>query len=186
VLDTDHCMLYELFSAFPQGDGSWRAANGAVHDLSSNTLRPDRWTSADAAGLPILPGLVRYEEVAAGTIDHAIRFTAPQTQRAYVWPARHFASSITDPSVPPMGQRFRLKATYDASGFPSETRVILEAMKRYGIILADNGAPWYISGAPDERWNNQVLHELHDLPGSAFEAVEVSSLMVDPDSGAVR
>ena len=186
VLDTDHCMLYELFSAFPQGDGSWRAANGAVHDLRSNTLRPDGWTSADAAGLPILPGLVRYEEVAAGSIDHAIRFTAPRTQRAYVWPARHFASSITDPSVPPMGQRFRLKASYDASGFSTETRVILEAMKRYGIILADNGAPWYISGAPDERWSNQVLHELHDLTGSAFEAVDVSSLMVDPDSGAVR
>lgn len=186
VLDTDHCMLYELFSAWPQGDGSWRAANGAVYDLTSNALRPDTWTSADAAGLPILPGLVRYDEVAAGGIEHAIRFTASRTQKAHVWPARHDASSTTDPNVPPMGQRFRLKADFDTTGFSAETRVILEAMQTYGIILADNGAPWYISGAPDERWNNSILHELHDLPGSAFEAVDVSSLMLHPDSGAVR
>ena len=186
VLDTDHCMLYELFSAWPQGDGSWRAASGAVYDLTSNTLRPDTWTSADAAGLPILPGLVRYDEVAAGRIEHAIRFTAARTQKAHVWPARHNASNITDPNVPPMGQRFRLKADFDMTGFSAETRVILEAMQTYGIILADNGAPWYISGAPDERWDNSVLHELHDLPGSAFEAVDVSSLMLHPDSGAVR
>jgi hypothetical protein len=186
VLDTDHCMLYELFYAWPESDGSWRAANGAVYDLTSNSLRPDTWTSADAAGLPILPGLVRYDEVAAGRIEHAIRFTASRTQKAHVWPARHNASSITDPNVPPMGQRFRLKADFDMTGFSAETRVILEAMQTYGIILADNGAPWYISGAPDERWDNSVLHELHDLPGSAFEAVDVSSLMLHPDSGAVR
>ncbi|MCI0544539.1 MAG: hypothetical protein L0Z49_08880 [Actinobacteria bacterium] len=183
VVDTADCVLYELFYAFPNGDGTWRAANGARHDLDSNALRPAGWTSADAAGLPIYPGLVRYEEVASGVIRHAIRFTAPQTKSAYVWPARHEASSITDPSYPPMGQRFRLKASFDISGFSWQTQVILQAMKIYGIILADNGSPWYISGAPDPRWDNDVLHELHQVEGSDFEAVDVSTLVVDPDSG---
>jgi hypothetical protein len=183
VLDRSACRLYELFSAFPQSNGSWRAASGAAYDLRSNNLRPAGWTSADAAGLPIFPGLVRWEEVASGKISHAIRFTAPNTQRAYVWPARHFASNSTNLNLPPMGQRFRLKAGFDISGFSPEVRVILTAMKQYGIILADNGSPWYISGAPDARWNNSVLHQLHQVPGSAFEAVIVDSLQVNPNSG---
>jgi len=148
-------------------------------------LRPDGWTSADAAGLPILPGLVHYDEVAAGEIRHAIRFTAPQTQAAYVWPATHFASDLTGAEYPPMGQRFRLKAGFDLSGFSTKVKVILRAMKTYGIILADNGSPWFISGAPDERWDNDVLRELRRVSGSDFEAVNVSSLMVDPSSGQV-
>lgn len=131
VVDTDDCMLYELFSAYPAGGGTWEAANGATYDMTSNTLRPAGWTSADAAGLPIYPGLIRYEEVQAGEINHAIRFTAPSTQKAYVWPARHFASNITDPTYPPMGQRFRLRASFDISSFSSDARVILQAMNRY-------------------------------------------------------
>ncbi len=182
VVDTDNCVLYETFSSFPNGDGSWDAANGAVFDLRSNNLRPDTWTSADAAGLPIYPGLVRYDEVAAGTIEHAIRFTAAQTQSAYVWPARHEASSITDLNVPPMGQRFRMRADFDISGFDPQIQVILTAFKEYGLILADNGSDWFISGAPDERWDNDLLNELKTIPGSAFEAVDVSGLIVDPDS----
>jgi hypothetical protein len=185
VLDIGTCMLYEMFNAFPNGDGTWRASNGAKFDLRSNVLRPAGWTSADAAGLPIYPGLVRYEELATGTISHAIRFTAPQTQNAYVWPARHEASSITDPSYPPMGQRFRLKASFDTSGFSWENQVILEAMKTYGIILADNGSPWYLSGAPNPNWDNTDLHQLDALQGSDFEAVNLSSLMIDPNSGSV-
>jgi hypothetical protein len=185
VVDQADCMLYELFYAFPNGDGSWRAANGARYDMRSNALRPAGWTSADAAGLPIYAGLVRYDEVASGVIRHAIRFTAPQTQAAYVWPARHEASSITDPTYPAMGQRFRLKASFDTTGMSWQARVIAEAMKTYGIILADNGSPWYISGAPDERWDNDVLHELDVIEGSDFEAVNVSSLMADPNSGRV-
>jgi hypothetical protein len=185
VVDVADCVLYELYRAFPNGDGSWRAANGARYDLRSNALRPVGWTSADAAGLPIQAGLVRYDEVASGVIRHAIRFTAPDTRSAFTWPARHEASDITDPSYPPMGQRFRLQASFDTSGLSPQARVIAEAMKTYGIILADNGSPWYISGAPDERWDNDVLHELDVIAGSDFEAVDVSSLMADPDSGRV-
>jgi hypothetical protein len=183
VVDTFNCVLYELFSAFPKAGGTWQAASGARYDLSSNVLRPDGWTSADAAGLPIFPGLVRYDEVDAGQINHAIRFTAADTWKSHVWPARHDASSITNPAVPPMGQRFRLKSSFDTSGYSPEVRVILDAMKRYGLILADNGADWFISGTPDERWDNDVLRELKTVPGSAFEAVDVSSLVVDSDSG---
>jgi len=186
VLDRDDCILYELYKAVPQPDGSWEAGSGAIFDLSSHALRPAGWTSADAAGLPILPGLVRYEEVAAGEIRHALRFTAPQTRRAYVWPARHYASHLTGAQYPPMGQRFRLRADFDVSGFFSETQVILRALQTYGMILADNGSSWYISGVPDERWDNDVLHELHQVEGADFEAVDVSSLIVDPDSGRVR
>ncbi len=186
VVDADNCMLYELYHAYPQTDGSWNAGSGAIFDLSSHTLRPAEWTSADAAGLPILPGLVRYDEVATGEIRHALRFTVLQTRRAYVWPARHFASYLTGAEYPPMGQRFRLRADFDISGFSFEMQVILRALKEYGMIVADNGAPWYISGAPDERWNNEELHELYRVHGSDFEAVDVSSLMVDPDSGQVR
>ena len=183
VVDNADCILYELFSAFPNGNDTWRAANGARYNLRSNALRPAGWTSGDAAGLPIYAGLVRYDEVASGIIRHAIRFTAPDTLSAYVWPARHEASDITDLSYPAMGQRFRLKATFDTSGFSTQARVILQAMKTYGIVLADNGSPWYISGAPDQRFDNDVLHELDVVVGSDFEAVDVSSLMVDPNSG---
>jgi len=184
VLVRDSCFLFETFSSYPQSDGSWLAGSGAIYDLRSNALRPAGWTSADAAGLPILHGLVRYEEVSAGEIRHALRFTARYTQRAFVWPARHFASSSTDPARPPMGIRFRLKASFDISGFPSEVQVILKALKVYGLILADNGGDWFISGAPDERWDNDVLRALKSVHGRDFEAVDTSSLMVHPDSGA--
>ena len=183
VLENDNCILYELFAAERQPDNSWTAGSGAVFDLNSNALRPDGWTSADAAGLPILSGLVRYDEVASGQILHAIRFTAPQTQRAYVWPARHFASNLTGTNYPPMGLRLRLKASFDISGYSPEIQVILKAMKTYGLILADNGSAWYISGVPDERWNNGMLHEWDGITGSNFEVVDVSSWMIDPDSG---
>ncbi len=186
VLDHEACVLYELYDAWPQPDGSWQAGSGAIFDLNSHALRPDDWTSADAAGLPILPGLVRYEEVAAGEIRHAIRFTAPRTRKAHIWPARHDASNLSSAQYPPMGQRFRLKADFDLSGFSTEVQVILRALKKYGLILADNGSPWFISGVPDERWDNDLLHELHQVPGSAFEAVDESSLMIDPDSGQAR
>ena len=186
MLDQDTCLLYELFYAYPQADGSWTAGSGAIFDLDSHALRPDTWTSADAAGLPILPGLVRYDEVASGEIRHAIRFTAPETQRAYVWPARHYASSLTEERFPPMGQRFRLRADFDTGEFSPTVQVILRAMQTYGLILADNGSAWYISGAPDERWDNDVLRELGTIRGSNFEAVDVSSLQLDANSGQVR
>lgn len=186
VLERDECVLYELYDAFPQPDGSWAAGSGAIFDLNDHALRPDGWTSADAAGLPILPGLARYDEVAAGEINHALRFTAPQTKRAYVWPARHYASSLTGSEYPPMGQRFRLRADFDISDYSPAVQVILRALKTYGMILADNGSAWYISGAPDERWDNDVLRELHEIAGADFEAVDVSSLMIDNDSGQAQ
>ncbi len=185
VVDRYRCELFELFDAHP-GPGTWTAASGARYELDSSDLRPDGWTSADAAGLPIFPGLVRYTEVASGAIEHAIRFTAPQTRSEHVWPARHDASSSSNPDLPPMGQRFRLESSFDISGYSKDVRVILTAMKRYGLILADNGSSWYISGAPDERWDNDVLHEIKNIPGSAFEAVDTSGLMIDPDSGLAR
>jgi hypothetical protein len=187
VLDKDNGILYETWSTYPNSDGTWYAGSGAVFDLRSNALRPRGWTSSDAAGLPVLPGLLRYDEVAAGEVTHAIRFTVPQTRKAYVWPARHYASSLTDTKYPPMGQRFRLKAGFDISGFSAQTQVILRGLKKYGMILADNGSAWYISGAPDSRWNNDVLvSELKRVKGSDFEAINESSLMVDPDSGQAR
>lgn len=187
VVERDGCILYELYHAYPQANGSWEAGSGAVFNLRSNALRRDGWTSADAAGLPILAGLVRYDEVASGEIRHALRFTAPQTRREYLWPARHFASDLTDEQYPPMGQRFRLRADFDISGFSPEVQVILQALKRYGMILADNGSAWYISGTPDERWDNDMLvGELAQVHGYDFEAVDESSLMADPNSGRVR
>lgn len=186
VIDRDNSMLYEMYYAWPELGGSWWAVSGAVFDLDSHALRPDTWTSADAAGLPIFPGLVRYDEVARGEINHAIRFTAPETRRAYVWPARHFASDLTGGQYPPMGQRFRLRADFDITGYSPEVQVILKAMKKYGIILADNGAPWYLSGVPDDRWNNDDLHILDQVLGSDMEAVDVSSLKIDPDSAQAR
>ena len=187
VVDQDHCKLYETWSSYPQANGSWKAGSGAVYDLRSNALRPDGWTSADAAGLPILPGLVRYDEAAAGGINHAIRFTASKTRNSYVWPARHEASSNTNPTLPPMGERFRLKASVNISSFPPVTRAILQAFKTYGLILADNGSNWYISGSPDERWiNDQLASAFNQIHGSDFEAVDVSSLMVNANSGQVH
>ena len=186
MVDQDNCTLYELFAAYPQADGNWQAGSGAIFDLASHELRPDTWTSADAAGLPILPGLLRYEEVVGGEIRHALRFTAPETRNTYVWPARHQASDLTGSEYPPMGQRFRLRANFDLSGYSPQIQVILRAMQKYGIILADNGSPWYLSGAPDERWDNQMLRELKQLTGNDFEAVDVSSLVLDQNSGQVR
>jgi hypothetical protein len=186
LYDPARCRSYELYAASPAAGGTWRAGSGAVYDLRSNRLRPAGWTSADAAGLPILAGLVRYGEVAAGHIDHAIRITVPRTRAAYVWPARHQASAATDPALPPMGLRLRLKAGVNLSGLPAQARVVARAMQRYGVIIADNGSPWYISGAPDPHWNNDALHALGTLRGADFEAVDVSGLMVSPNSGAVR
>jgi len=187
VVQEGSCRLYELFGAHKKRRGAlWRAASGAFWDLGSNALRPADWTSSDAAGLPVLPGLVRYDEVQSGAIHHALRFTAPRTQRAYVWPARHFASSSTDPTLPPMGVRFRLKADVDISGFSATNQVILTALKTYGMLLADNGGAWFVTGAPDPRWDNEDLHALTTIPGSSFEAVDESGLMVDPDSGQVQ
>jgi hypothetical protein len=187
VVDSGNCTLYELYYAWPQADGSWQAGSGARFDLTSNALRPAGWTSTDAAGLPILPGLVRYDEVASGTVTHALRFTVPRTRQAYVWPARHYASSSTDPTRPPMGQRFRLKASFDMTKFSPMNQVILTALKTYGMFVADNGSSWFLSGVPDERWNNDDLHNLQNgVHGSDFEAVDESSLMVDPNSGQAR
>ncbi len=181
-IDTDNCILYEIYAAYPQA-ASWQGGSGAIFNLLSDALRPATWTSADAAGLPIFPGLVRYDEIAAGAIRHAIRFTVPQTQKAYVWPARHQASSLTGAQYPPMGARFRLKSSFDISKFSATNEIILTALQRYGMMLADNGSSWYISGAPDARWNNDDLHALTGIDGSNFEAVDVSPLMVDPNSG---
>ncbi len=186
VLDQDACKLYELYAAYPHSDGSWEAGSGAIFDLRSQALRPATWTSADAAGLPILPGLVRYDEVASGAIHHAIRFTAPETRGAYIWPARHEASDLTGVRFPPMGQHFRLKADFEIADFSPPVQVILRAMQQYGVILADNGSPWFISGVPDDRWDNDMLHELDRVTGADFEAVDVSALMIDEDSGQVR
>jgi hypothetical protein len=184
-VDTTNCILYELYAAYPQSS-SWNAGSGAIFNLLSNTLRPATWTSTDAAGLPVFPGLLRYDEIAAGEIRHAVRFTVPQTQRAYVWPARHYASSLTDPKYPPMGVRFRLKASYDISGFSPANQIILRALKKYGMMLADNGSAWYLSGAPDPRWDDSDLHNLARLTGASFEAVDVSGLMIDSNSGQAR
>ncbi len=166
------CRLFELYRSFAQNGGGWNADSGATWDLSSNALRPDGWTSTDAAGLPVLAGLVRYDEVKAGHIDHAIRFTVEDSQAGYITPARHLASDNSDPNLPPMGARFRLKSSFDISGYPADARVILKAMKTYGLIVADNGGDWFFQGASDSRWNDETLSTLKDVPGSAFEAVD--------------
>lgn len=177
VIDRDNWKLYELYRAFPNGAG-WSAESGAVFDLNSNALRPAGWTSADAAGLPIFPGLVRYDEVfGRREITHALRFTASRTRRAYVSPARHFASSNTDPNLPPMGMRVRLKASVDIAGYSPAMQVILRALKKYGMILADNGSNWYVSGAPDPRWNDSELNTLKGLRGSDFEVVKMGTVV---------
>jgi hypothetical protein len=184
VMDRDTCVLYELYRAFPQTDGSWTADAASVWDLKSNTLRPYGWTSADAAGLPLFPGLARYDEVAAGAISHALRFTVPTSRRAYVLPATHWASSNTSTSAPPMGLRVRLKAGVDISGYPTQARIVLAALQRYGMILADNGSAWYISGAPDDRWDNNQLATLSRIKGSDLEVVQMGTVYTADPTGA--
>jgi len=189
VVDRSRCRLYELFDAHPPtceravpasprcpGGARWQAGSGAIFNLRSNRLRPRGHTSADAAGLPILPGLARYGDVRRGRINHALRFTASRTRRAFVYPARHFASNLTDPNLPAMGQRLRLKRGFDISRFPRQSRIVLRALKRYGMILADNGSSWYVSGAPSRGWDNDDLHSLRGVAGSAFEVVDSSRL----------
>jgi hypothetical protein len=175
IVDRDSCKLYELFALYPRGRG-WRAGSGAIWNLRSNRLRPAGWTSADAAGLPILPGLARYDEVRRGVIDHALRFTVRRTRRAYVYPARHFASSSDDPSLPPMGLRVRLKASFDVSGYPRQARVVLTALKRYGMLVSDNGSDWFITGSPNPGWRNDDLRTLGRVKGSEFEVVDTRTL----------
>jgi hypothetical protein len=176
LVDRTHCRLYELYALYPTSGGGWKAGSGAIWNLRSNRLRPKTWTSADAAGLPIFPGLARWSEAKHGTINHALRFTVPETREAFIYPARHEASDNTDPNLPAMGQRFRLKASFDISHFPKQSRIVLRALKKYGMIVADNGSSWFISGAPSSGWNNDDLHQLGRVTGSDFEAVNTSSL----------
>ncbi len=176
ILQRGSCKLYELYAAQRAGAG-WEAGSGAVFNLRSNALRPEGWTSADAAGLPIFPLLVRYPEVRSGQIDHALRMTVARTQRGYIHPATHFASSSSDPTLPPMGLRLRLRASYSLAGFHGESLIVLRALERYGLIVADNGSSWYITGAPDPRWNDEDLEQIKRVPGSAFEAVQTGPIM---------
>jgi len=178
ILDKDNWKQYELYDAHPLANGSWHAGSGAIFNLNSDALRPAGWTSADAAGLPILPGLVRYDEVMQqGVINHALRFTVNQTRRAYLAPATHFASSSTNPNLPPMGMRVRLKANVDISHYPAPVQVILTAMKKYGMIVADNGSNWFVSGAPDPRWDDNALRALGGITGSDFEVVQMNGVV---------
>jgi hypothetical protein len=176
VLEKDGCWLYELYNASLIKNGNWSADSAAVWDMTINEQRPYTWTSADAAGLPVFPGLARYDEVAAGAINHALRFTVPTTQKAFVAPASHWASTVTNSNAPPMGTRLRLKANFDISGFPADDRVILTALKKYGMILADNGSGIFISGAPDDRWNNSNLNLLKTITASNFEVVAMGTI----------
>jgi len=177
IVQQGACRLYELYRAAPHGAG-WQAGSGAAFNLRSNALRPDGWTSADAAGLPIFPLLARYHEVVrAGAIDHALRVTVARTQRGYIHPATHFASSRRDPSLPPMGLRLRLKASFSLAGYHGQALVVLRALRRYGLIVADNGSSWFITGAPDPRWNEADLDQLKTVPGSAFEAVRSGPIL---------
>jgi hypothetical protein len=171
IVNRDSCRLFELF-ALRRRNGRWHAGSGAIFDLRSNRLRPAGWTSADAAGLPILPGLARYSEVRRGVIDHALRFTVERTRRAYMYPARHYASDLTDPDLPPMGMRFRLRADFPVADYPRQARIVLVALKRYGMIVADNGSDWFISGVPSRHWNNDRLHALDRITGRDFEVVD--------------
>jgi hypothetical protein len=173
MIDTSACKLYELFAA-KKVSGKWKAGSGAVWDLRSNAVRPDGWTSADAAGLPIFPGLVRYDQVAAGAIKHALRFTAPSSCAGHIYPARHDAGSGSCSAKPPMGLRVRLKASFNISGYTGQARVVLLALKQYGMLLADNGSAWYVTGAPNSNWDDDNLHTLNQVPGSAFEVVNTN------------
>jgi hypothetical protein len=185
LVDENRCLLFEIYDAHPKGDGTWTAGSGIIMDLTSNALRTEGKTSADAAGLPILPGLVRYDEVMAGAINHALRFTVPHTQAAYIWPARHKASHITDLKVPPMGQRFRLRADFDISKYSKTNQVIMKALKKYGMFLADNGSAMFISGVSDKRWDDADLHKLGDMKAEDFEAVDESDWQMMEDSARV-
>jgi hypothetical protein len=185
VVDKTRCKLYETWNTRVSGN-TWRAGSGAVWSLTSNKLRPDTWTSADAAGLPILPGLLRWKEVRDGTIDHAIRFTTPETSSHHLWPARHDAGSTSSRAYPPMGARFRLAAGYSTAGYSAKARAVITAMKTYGLVLADNGSAWYFQGEQNRHWPSKLVEELKTIPASAFVAVDTSSLMVDPDSGQAQ
>jgi hypothetical protein len=185
MVDSSTCRLYETWDTRQVG-GVWHAGSGATWDLGSDALRPAGWTSADAAGLPILPGLLRWDEVLAGNVDHAIRFTTNITDESYVWPARHQAGSVNDPSYPPMGAWFRLRAGYPTTGLSPQTVVIINAMKQHGMILADNGSPWYFQGTADNAWPDLVISQLKSIPASAFVAIDVSSLQVSANSGAAK
>src|SRR5438552_8704304 len=185
IVNRDSCTLHELYALAASGS-SWTAGSGAIFPLGSDALRPSGWTSADAAGLPIFPGLVRWDEVQAGAITHAIRFTAQQTDQSFLWPARHQAGTAANPALPPMGARFRLKASYDISHFSTPTQVILRALQHYGLILADNGSNWFFSGTQDAAWPDSLLTELKTVPAAQFDAVDESSLMIDPNSAAAR
>jgi hypothetical protein len=175
LLDRSRCRLYELYD-LQRSHGRWTAGSGATWNLRSTGLRPAGWTSADAAGLPILPLLARWDEVRRGSIDHALRVTVQRTRRAFTYPARHFASDLTDPSLPRMGERLRLKAGVDIARFPRQARIVLRALRRYGLIVADNGSDWYVTGAPDRHWDNDQLATLHGITGRDFEVVDTSSL----------
>lgn len=185
IVDTSVCRVYETWATRKNG-ATWFAGSGATWWLTSNALRPSGWTSADAAGLPILPGLLRYDEIQAGRVDHAIRFTTNTTDRRFVWPARHQAGSVSNPAYPPMGARFRLKRSYSLAGLRADTQVVLRAMKAYGLVLADNGSPWYFQGTQDTRWPEGLLNQLKAIPASAFEAVDSGRLMVNPNSAQSR
>jgi hypothetical protein len=186
VWDTATCIAYELYDAHRLADGSWTAGSGAIFNLRSDALRPAGWTSADAAGLPIIAGLVRYSEVATGHVDHAIRITVPRTDLAYLWPARHYAGYAHNAALPPMGLRLRLKSSVSLSGLPPQARVIAAALKTYGAIVADNGSAWFISGTQDPRWNNDQLNTLKRFTGNDFQAVDESGLRLWTDSGRAR
>ena len=185
VVDSATCTLFETWNTRKAREG-WTAGSGAMWDLRSNALRPRTWSSADAAGLPILPGLLRWDEVSAGHVDHAIRFTTNITRRSFIWPARHQAGSTNDPSYPPMGARFRLAASYPEAGHTREAIAVIQAMKQYGLVLADNGSPWYFQGTADEGWPPALIDELKGIPASAFEAVDTSGMKVSTDSAEVR
>lgn len=185
VVDAATCTLYETWNTRKTPRG-WTAGSGAVWDLRSNALRRKGWTSADAAGLPILPGLLRYDEVARGRVDHAIRFTTNITDRRFVWPARHQAGSVSDRSYPPMGARFRLKTSFSTKGFSREATVVVKAMKRYGLVLADNGSPWYFQGTSDSRWTGRLVQQLKRIPADAFQAVDTAPLRIRAKSGKAR
>ncbi|HLH01687.1 MAG TPA: RICIN domain-containing protein [Bryobacteraceae bacterium] len=184
IIDTTNCILYELYG-LSDGSNGWHAGSGAIFPLNSNALRPAGWTSADAAGLPIFPGMLRVDEVLAGHINHALRLTADHTRNQYIWPARHEASKLSGSQYPPMGQRFRLKASFDISGYAPQAQVILQALKTYGLILADNGPSWDLTGMGDSRWDDAALNSIKHISGNNFEAIDESSLMVNPNSAQV-
>ncbi len=185
MVTADTCDLFETWDTVDTTSG-WTAGSGAHWSLSSDALRPNTWTSADAAGLPILPGLLRYDEVKSGHVDHAIRFTTNVTDDSYLWPARHAASSSHNANLPPMGARFRLKASFSLAGYSVQAQTVLRAMQTYGLVLADNGSPWYFQGTADNAWPDALIESLKTIPASAFEAVDTSSLEISANSGAAR